>query len=168
MTDYDDYESIGDTSWDDIPVVKTLPKGPWLLQGKNAKRMKGREGDDEHSASSPYVLFFYKVVEPLVEVDDAELAALGDDYDLQNNDLTFRIYIESKVDYRKVLAHLAKHGVAPAMDEATGKLEGIDATLKKFRGAKVIGVLGQRTFTDKAGELRTDNTISAFYSEKEE
>jgi hypothetical protein len=168
MNDENDYESIGDTSWDDIPVVKTLPKGPWLLQGKNAKRMKGREGDDEHEASSPYVLFFYKAVEPLADVDDDELAALGEDYDTANNDLSFRIYIESKVDYRKVLTHLAKHGIVPEKDEATGKMESIDATLKRFRKSKVIGTLGQRTFKDKTGELRTDNTISAFYSETED
>jgi hypothetical protein len=166
MIDNDDYEAIGDLSWDDIPEAKALPKGPWVLQGKNAKRMPGREGDGEREASSPYVLFFYKAVEPLVEVDDAELEALGADYDLSTNDLTFRIYIETKADYRKVLAHLVKHGVTPGVNEETGKAEGIDATLKHFRGSKVIGVLGKRTYKDRAGDLRTDNTISAFYPEK--
>lgn len=161
---YDDYESIGDTSWDDIPVVKTLPKGPWLLEGKNAKRMKGRAADDGHDAVSPYVLFFYKVVEPLADVSDEELAALGEDYDLQGNDLSFRIYIETKADYRKVLTHLAKHEVSPQTDETSGKMESIDATLKRFRKSQVIGVLDQRTFKDKAGDLRTDNTIKAFYT----
>ncbi len=165
--DLNDYESIGDTSWDDIPEPKTLPNGPWLLQGKNAKRMKGRDADDEHEASSPYVLFFYKAVEPLAEVDDAELAALGDDYDVSTNDLSFRIYIETKADFRKVLTHLAKHEIVPEKSEETGKMESIDATLKRFRKSKVIGVLKSRTFKDKTGELHTDNSISAFYTEKE-
>lgn len=164
MIDYEDYESIGDTSWDDIPEAKVLPNGPWTLEGKNAKFMKGREADEGHEASSPYVLFFYKAVEPLVEVDDAELEALGEDYDIQINDLTFRIYIESKADFRKVLTHLAKHGVEPGTDEETGKKEGINATLKKFRKSRVIGVLDKRTFKDRQGDLRTDNTIKAFYT----
>lgn len=169
MTDFnDDYESIGDTSWDDIPEVKPLPKGPWMLQGKNAKRMKGRDADDGREASSPYVLFFYKAVEPLAEVDDAELAALGDDYDVKTNDLSYRIYIETKADYRKVLSHLAKHGIVPQTNEETGKMESIDATLKRFAKSDVIGVLDQRTFTDKSGDLRTDNTIKAFHSAVEE
>lgn len=161
---YEDYETIGDMSWDDVPEPKVLPKGPWMLQGKNAKRMPGREGDGADAGSSPYVLFFYKAVEPLVEVDDTELEALGADYDVNINDLTFRIYIETKADYRKVESHLAKHGVVASVDEKTGKKESIDATLKRFKGAKVIGVLGQRTYKDRSGDLRTDNTVTAFFS----
>lgn len=163
MTEHEDYETIGDMSWDDVPEPKTLPKGPWMLQGKNAKRMPGRESDGATAGSSPYVLFFYKAVEPLVEVDDTELEALGSNYDVNINDLTFRIYIETKADYRKVESHLAKHGVVAGVDAATGKKESIDATLKRFKSSKVIGVLGQRTFTDRSGDLRVDNTLSAFF-----
>ena len=165
---YEDYETIGDMSWDDVPDPKVLPKGPWVLAGKNAKRMPGRAGEDGKSDSSPYVLFFYKAVEPLVEVDDDELAALGDEYDVQINDLTFRIYIETKADYRKVEAHLAKHGIVAGVSEETGKKESIDATLKRFKNSRVIGVLGQRTFKDRTGDLRTDNTIGSFVSEQAE
>lgn len=155
--DDDSYEAIAETSWDDIPEPKILPKGTWKLRGKNAKRMNGGEGTD-------YVLFFYKAEEPMSDVDDADLDALGKDYDFNINDLSFRIYIETLADYRKVQAFLSKHGVEPSVDESTGKAEGIDATLKKFKNSEVLSVLGKRTFKDKTGELRTDNTLTAFAS----
>lgn len=154
----DSYEAIAETSWDDIPEPRVLPKGTWKLKGKNAKRMPGGEG------SNPYVLFFYKPVEPMSDVDDADLDALGKDYDFNINDLSFRIYTETSADFKKVEKFLAKHGIVPAKSEETGKAEGIDATLKKFKGAEVLSVLGKRTFKDNTGELRTDNTLTAFAS----
>lgn len=157
MSEYDDsYEAIAETSWDDLPDPQVLPKGTWRVKGKNAKRMAGGEG------GNPYVLFFYKAVEPMSDVEDEDLNGLGTDYDFGINDLSFRIYTETLADFRKVEAHLAKHGIVPAKDEETGKSEGIDATLKKFRNAEVLTVLGKRTFKDKTGELRTDNTMTAF------
>lgn len=156
--DDDSYEAIAETSWDDIPEPKILPKGTWKLKGKNAKRMDGGEGTD-------YVLFFYKANEPMSDVGDEDLDALGKDYDFNINDLSYRIYTETLADYKmKVLPFLAKHGVTPNVDESTGKAEGIDLTLKRFKGSEVLSVLGKRTFKNKMGDLVTDNTLTAFAS----
>jgi hypothetical protein len=144
-----DYADILNKSWDEIPEVVPVPKGSYLLKGQNAtfQPAKGEDG-------SPSVLFVYRVKEPMDDVDTGELAALGDNYDLEANRIFTRFWINDGSDWDKVRKHLTKHGVP---------LKGnIADSLKEFKGAEVVAFVDQRNFTDNAGQSQTENTAANF------
>lgn len=143
-----DYASILKKSWDEIPPVKVLPTGSWLLRGQNATYQEGK-GDN-----SPTVLFVYKAKEPMDDVSSEEMDALGDNYDVSANRIFVRFFISDNSDWDKVRKHLAKHGI-----DAKGE---IGDSLKAFKGSEVVAYLGTRTYTDNAGEEHEDNTASSF------
>ena len=143
-----DYEAILNKSWDEIPPVKVLPTGSWLLRGQNATYQEGK-GDN-----SPSVLFVYKAKEPMEDVSTDDMDALGPEYDVSANRIFVRFFISDNADWDKVRKHLAKHGV----DVHTS----ISDSLKAFKGTEVVAYLGTRTYTDNAGEEQEDNTASSF------
>lgn len=149
-----DYDDLVNRTWEDIPEPQLLPGGLWLNTGRNAGFMKPRE-----EGQSAKVVFFYKPKEA-IQVNEEDLAELGDDYDLSINDLTYTIYIESAADWDKVRKHMALHGVTmsgPLFDE-NGKL----ALNKKFKGAEVVAEVGQRSYDNDAGETIWQNTMAKF------
>lgn len=145
----EDYAEIANRSWDEIPEVQTLPVGSWLLKARNAVYMPAK-GD-----ASPRILFFYTAKEPMDDVDDVALNQLGDDYDYADNDIVSTFWVERNKDWDAVRSHLAKHGI-----DASGKT--VPETLKAFKGTEVIAVLGTKTYTTGAGELKEENTASSF------
>lgn len=145
------YEDVLNTAWGNIPQPKTLPVGSYALVGRNAT-YQPRKSDDKSDA----VLFVYGVREPMEDVDSDALSELGDDYDLNNNTIFHRIYVETSLDWDKVRAHLNKHGVETPQDKTLG-----DA-LKEFKGTEVVAFLNQRSYVNAAGEAKVDNSPTGF------
>lgn len=146
----DNYEDILNQSWDNIPVPKLLPEGSWLLRGQNAKYQPSK-GEDQ----APTVMFVDVPKEPMNDVDAEELAKLGDNYDLANNKLFTRVFINDASDWNKARKILKAHGI-----ETEG--QSIQDSLKAYKGTESIAFLSQRTFTNKAGEEQQSNEASQF------
>lgn len=141
------FASIMDQSWENIPEIKLLPVGSYRLRNRGAQYKEPmKEGGD------PFILYIYQVVEAMSDVDEAALAALGDNYDLKGNRVFVRQYINDSSDWQQVRNFLAKHGV-----EAKGD---INTTLKEMKNKEAVAYLDQRSFTSMAGEARTENSAS--------
>lgn len=150
MADDNSYEAILDKAWDEIPESKVLPTGSWLLKCRNAVYQPAKSAD-----KSPSVLFVYAAKEPMDDVSDEELAELGDGYDVSDNRIFTRFWIETNRDWDSVRNHIKKHGV---------EVEGtsIKDSLAAVKGHEVVAVLGTRTYEDATGEMKVDNTTSMF------
>ena len=144
-----DYADIADLSWDNIQEPKVLPVGSYLLKLRNAVFQPAKEAD-----KSPVVMFVHVPKEAMDDVDTSELEALGTEYDIAENKLFTRIYIEDGSSWDQVRKLLSKHGI-----EAKGKIE---ETLKAAKGAEVIGYLDQRAFTRKDGSAGMANNVTEF------
>ena len=144
-----DYADILNTSWDNVPRPLPLPVGSYILKGRNAT-YQPRKSEDKSDA----VLFVYGVKEPMEDVDQDALDELGGNYDLGNNTIFHRIYVETSVDWDRVRSHLKNHGVEPSGT--------ISDTLKAFKGAETVAFLNQRSFVNAAGEAKVENTASNF------
>lgn len=144
------YEDILNRSWDDIPEPKLLPEGSWLLRGKNVAFFPPQE-----EGKSARVAFFYEAVEPMDDVKQESLDALGEDYAYSENDIVKQFFINRNRDWDAVRKHLALHGV-----DTQGKSQA--DSFKAFKGTEVIAWLGTKTFTTQAGETKTDNDPSNF------
>lgn len=143
------FETILDRQWDEIPETQTLPTGSWRLKGRNATYQPAK-GD-----GNPSILFVYSAQEPLDDVDEEALSALGDNYSYDQNRIFYRAWLETSADVDNVRKLLLKHGVA---------LEGktVKESLKGFRGSQVIANLGVRTYQNSAGEPVEENNPTNF------
>lgn len=144
------YEDILNQSWGDVPEPKTLPNGSWRLKGKSAQ-FRAPKGQVPATA-----MFIYQAVEPMDDVDEDALRALGENYDYATKPIFFTIWLETGADFDAVRKHLAKHGV----DVSTNA--GIKESLKAFRGKEIVALLDKRTFVNAAGEEKDENTASQF------
>lgn len=144
-----DYIDIATTSWDEIPEKKTLPVGTYLLRARSAKYNEPKEEGKNGS-----VVFVYEPRMPMDDVNDDDLAELGQDYDLANNTIFYRIWIERQTDWQTVKKHLAKHGV-----DVSGSIQD---SFDAVKGKEVLAYLSTRTFTNGAGETVEDNDASNF------
>ena len=145
----DDYESILDASWDEIPTDKLLPVGSYRLRGQNLSIMKARSADQ-----NDVFLFVYTVREALDDVDQDELEALGD-YDLESKKIFQKFWVDTGADFDAVRKHLKKHGI-----DTTGR--SIKETAEAFKGTEVIAYLGVKTYENKVGDTVQDNEPSQF------
>lgn len=144
----ENYEEILNRGWDEVPEVKVLPEGSWLLAGRNAA-YKEPEGD-----SNPFLMFVYEPKEPMDDVDTDALDELGADYDFSNNRLFFRMWLETSADWDKVRKHLVKHGI-----DVSGSIKD---SLDAFKGTEIVSYLEQRSYTDNAGEPQVTNDPTQF------
>lgn len=142
-------EEILDRSWDEIPQPKLLPVGSYLLKGRNASFVPGKDGQNDKA------LFFYVPKEAMDDVSESDIADLGADYDYAANQIVYTIWLEGPKDWDNMRQHLAKHGV-----DTKGK--SVKDSLKAFRGSEVVAYLNQRNFTNRAGENITENNPTAF------
>lgn len=147
----DNYTDIMQTQWNDIPEPQVLPVGSWRLRLRNANFVVAKE-----EGQNSKFLFFYVPQEPMADVDEAELAALGSEYDISENDVVHTIWVERKRDFDKVRKHLLIHGIEVNPDQS------IEETLKGARNAEVVAYLGQRSFTTRGGETVTENQPTNF------
>lgn len=142
------YAELLEKSWNEIPQVQVLPAGTYLLKCRGASFKEPADGN-------PYFMFVYEVVSALDDVDPAALEELGSDYDLSSNRIYYKIWVETVTDLDKGRAHIAKHGV----DTTSGSPK---ESLKAVKGQLINAYLGIKHFTDRTGELRTDNDPIAF------
>lgn len=147
--DDDEYADILKRSWDDIPKPQLLPNGSWRLKVKNAKYMEPKAADQ-----NPFVLVVYSPMEPLADVDEDAVGEL-DGYDVSQNRVFNRIWLETAADWDGLRNHIRKHGID------TGGRSPED-TLKALKGTEIIAFLDRETFTNGAGEVREQNVASKF------
>lgn len=146
-----DYTDILKKSWDEIPEAAALPVGSYLLKARNASFQPAKEAD-----KNPVVLFVYAPKEAMDDVDTGALAALGENYDIADNRIFKRFYIETNADWDNVRKHIVKHGV-----DLKGK--SLEEGLTAVKGTEVIAYLDQSTYQDKAtGEMKTNNDAKEF------
>lgn len=144
-----DYADIASLSWENIQEPKVLPVGSYLLRLTNAVFQPSKEAD-----KSPVVMFVHQPKEPMSDVDAEELEALGEGYDISENKLFTRVFIEDGSSWARVRTILGKHGV-----EVSGSVE---ESLKKAKGAEVIGYLNQQRFQRKDGTAGESNNVTEF------
>ncbi len=143
MTQATQYEDLMNTVWDNIPTPKVLPAGSWRLRCRNAIAVQPKE-----EGKSGQIVFFYEAVEPMDDVQQDELQALGN-YDYGMTELSARFFVSPKDqqrDMHKVRLHLQKHGVefGPGMT--------LQNTLKAARNTDVIAMVTAGPNT-KTGDL---------------
>lgn len=145
-----DYADIANLSWDEIQAPALLPVGSYLLKSRNASYQPSKE-----EGKSPTVMFVYQPKEAMEDVKSDELDELGADYDISENKIFHRFYIEDGSSWDVVRKHLEKHGVTVE--------GGVLETLKKFKGTEVVAYLDQRSFTNKTtGAVVTQNVATEF------
>src|SRR6266850_208671 len=133
-----DYADIASLSWDTIQEPHTLPVGTYLLRLSNATFQPAKDAD-----KSPVVMFVYRVKEAMDDVKSEELDELGSEYDITENKVFYRVYIEDGSSWDQVRKHLLKHEV---------KIEGtVIDTLKRAKGSEVLAYLEQNTFKRQDG-----------------
>jgi len=157
MTDeVTDYESILKGSWDNIPDLKLLPPGTWRLKCRAAKF-----SPNKNPKVSPQIVFAYEPVEPMDDVDDEALAALGKNYNYSENRIFETLWAGGSAnDWAKITAHLALHGIDARKDYGSPE-EAIDAC----KNTEVLGHVVQEQVTNKTtGKVTTQNSISFFVS----
>ncbi len=145
-----DYEEILNKSWDEIPVAQLLPVGSYRLKSGGANYIEAKDAD-----KNDCVLFPYTPVEPLQDVDADALAELGD-YDISQNKVFHRIWIEGYADWDKVRKHILKHGIELIPGETPKE------TFARMKGSAIIAWLDQREFEDKSGETVQTNDPTQF------
>lgn len=145
------YADIADQSWDDLPQPKVLPEGTWLLRGTNVSYFP----EDKKNDKKARVVFFYDFKEPMDDVDQSELQALGEDYDFGNNDVAKQFYINKPKDWAGVRKHLELHGV-----DCEGKSQ--PETFDAFKGTEVLSYITKGVYTNRAGESVEQNVASTF------
>lgn len=145
------YESILNTSWSEIPEVQLLPAGSWKMRCRGASFVAPKTEDQ-----SPQIAFVYEAIEPMADVDDDALAALGEDYNFEDNRIFSRFWFKTGADKHAVRLHLQKHGIDPN-DYTPAE------SFKAVKGRDIIAVVGQETYKPKnGGDMVTQNVIKAF------
>lgn len=142
-----DYAEIADLSWENIQEPKPVPVGTYLLKLKNAVFQPSKE-----EGRSPVVMFVHSPKEAMEDVKAEELEELGSEYDISENKVFTRIYIEDGSSWAAVRNLLAKHGV-----ETKGS---IPETLKKAKGSEVLGYLVKDRFERKDGTVGENNKVT--------
>lgn len=135
----DKYGDLLKRSWDDLPQpAPYLPEGTWLLKGRNVAYFPA----DEENDKSERVVLFFEPLEPMDDVKQEELDALGPNYDYANNDVTKQFYINRAKDWVEVRKILNLMGI-----ETEGQTQ--EDSFKAFKGAKVLAYLSIKTFQNK-------------------
>lgn len=142
-----DYADIATLSWDEIQETKPVPNGTYLLKLSNAVFQPSKD-----EAVSPAVMFVHTVKEAMSDVDAAELEALGADYDVTENKVFTKVFIEDGSSWKKVQSILEKHGA-----KTSGKV--LD-DLKKAKGSEVLGYLVKDRFTRKDKTVGENNKVT--------
>ncbi len=146
----DSYQDILQRGMDEVPDPKTLPTGTWLLKLLGAPKFT----PPKEAGKSGRINFAFQPKEPGDDVDADELEALGSNYDVEGNRIFHSIFVETSADWAAVRRLLVKLG-ADAKDN-------FEDAFKAVKGASIYGDLGYRTYTNNAGEVVEENTVSNF------
>jgi hypothetical protein len=142
------YEDIMNQVWDNIPKPKTLPQGSWKLRLRNGSITAPKEGQKSGRA-----LFFYDAIEPMDDVDQSAIQALGS-YDYALTEMVARFWVTpgNGSDLNKVRNHIEKHGVSTAGVT-------IGDSLKAIKNTDVIAYVTEQV-NPKTGDM--ENVLSNF------
>lgn len=136
------FEEILGRGYSELPPSMPLPDGKWLLKGRFAAAFEFESKDGDKGAR---ISFTDAAVKPVADVDEDQLAELGDDgWNGKQVETTF--FVTNKEDERKVWDYLVKRGIDG--DE----YESMESALKAVRDTTVIGTVRTRTFETKDGE----------------
>lgn len=149
VTEAANYDELLNRSWDEIPEPKTLPGGNWLLELRNIA-YKGPT-----DTANAKVLVFLTPKQPSEDVDSSALADLGDEYDVSENQIVHTFWVEHQRDWQAVRNFLTMLGV-----DMKGKSQ--IESFKAAKGGEIMGYLDERTYTNSAGQLVTENIVKAF------
>lgn len=140
------YEAILNRSSDEVTEPGLYPVGTWRLRcvGVSAK-----ENDDGITVFN----FSFIGVEPGEDVDPVELEQSGDSFDGAR--IWVKRYIETKRDEFDLIGFFQKLGA-----DTTGKTK--KQLMAEVKGNEIMAYVGVRSYTNNAGELRTDNTAKNF------
>lgn len=142
-----DYDLSLDRSADEIGEPKLYPDGTWLLR---CVGVSFKKDDDDHDVIS----FGYVAKTPGEDVDPQELEEANNDYDGLR--LWKKFTIETKRDQFDLLKHVQMHGV-----DTTGR--SLKEAAKEAKGFEIAGYIGRRSYQNRAGETKTDNTVKSFF-----
>lgn len=148
----ENYEDLLDRSFNEIPKPKTLPGGSWRLKGRNASILEPKE-----AGKSRQVMFVYTATEPMEDVDDDALSALGEGYDYGLKPIFVRFWLQEGADYDNLRKHLAKHGIDVETDTPVKEI-----LKEQFRGTEILATLDTRSFVNSVGDEQEENTASNF------
>ncbi len=149
----DNYEDLLNRTRAETPTMETLPVGSYRLKSRGARFTPAKEDGKNDS-----VMFIYAAMEAMDDVDPDALAALGD-YDISQNKLFFRVWIESEADWGAFWSHVDKHGELGLGADASRK-----EAMEAIKGAEIIAWLDQRSFQNKAGDMVDTNDPVSFAS----
>lgn len=148
MTDFNELLKKG---WGEIPERKLLPVGSWLLKCLSITFAPAKK-----EGNSPQVAALFQPKEAMEDVDPTELAALLDgDYDIAQNKIGYRIWMEDASSLKKVEKLLTQLGV-----DMTGLT--VEESFKKARGHEISGYVTQRAYKANDGTDATSNDITEF------
>lgn len=158
MSQMQDYDSILQEGWAELPEDPLLPDGSYRFKCLGAPKVMPPRSADQ----SATVMFPLVAIEAMDDVDDAALDALrADNIDIGDITVFHKIWLKKPSDWRRMEALIEKLGVNPLdyPKENGGKA----ASLKACKGQEVIGYVTTRVFTDKqSGEPRQENDIKSF------
>ena len=144
------YQDILKRGMDEVPDLKPLPTGTWLLKVLGAPKFQ----PPKEEGRSGQVMFVFQPVEPGDDVDADEIEALGANYDTAGNRIFHKPWVETSADWAAIRRLLVKLG-ADASDN-------FEDAFKAVKGATVYADVGYRTYTNNAGEVVEENTASNF------
>ncbi len=143
-----DYEDILNQGRDEIPEPQLLPVGSWRLKNTGWSFMEAKD-----ASKNDCVLFIYVAKEPLEDVDEDALASLGD-YDISTNKIFFRIWLETRADWDKVVKHIDKHNRVGVDGEPVRDM------LDGMKGSEVIAWLDQRSYEKNKEMVNSNDPIN--------
>lgn len=146
----EDLGNILDRSWDDMPEEQLLPEGTYTLSIRNIAWMPPRE-----EGQNGKVVVFFIPKEPLDDVDEDAIAALGDGYDITENEVTFTQWIERNRDWQPIRDLLGAIGV-----ELEGK--SMKDSFKEARRKDVNAYVTQRSYNRADGTTVHQNVATQF------
>lgn len=153
MSKYDEmsFEQLLERGANDVPKVRSLPDGTWLLKLRSKPSPKGKTKPDGKDS----VLFLLQVIEPTDNVDEQELQALGPDYDFKANRIFHRVWLGDGSDWDQLRKLLITFG-------ADKDFASFPEAFEQANGGEVYADLKTRYWKDDSGNDREENQASNF------
>lgn len=143
-TEDKDIDALLKGTWGAIGKAEDIPEGTYRLKVRNVFAKKATE-----KASAQLVVFFTPL-EPLLDVNGGDVdsdayEALGEGYDLSNNQVTGQFWLGEARDWQQVFDFAAKLGIE--YDEVADLSR--EEVYKMMRNRTINGYVKSETYKDK-------------------
>lgn len=145
-----DYTKLAEMSWDAIPDSQIVPTGTWKLQCRSAFYYPPKEEGQDARVQISWI-----PVEPMDDVDEDRLAAMGD-YDLSFTVVDRTWFISDGKVLEDVKKVILLHGVVPETGQQFGDV------LKGMRKKQVMANLISKVVKNRDGENKEVNFPTTF------